>query len=153
MGHLHPLRVAIVHNQDFDPAERDNDPAFASRADVENAARDVATALRSRGHEVSTLGVPEGGARAALEVVAELERLQPDLVFNLCESLAGDARHEAVLPALLELANLPYTGSGPQSLGLALRKDLTKRVLVAAGVPTPDAVSPDASDLRFPLIV
>jgi D-alanine-D-alanine ligase len=153
MGHLQPLRVAIVHNQDFDPAKRQCDPSFASRADVENAARDVARALTARGHQVTTLGVPEGGAGAALAVVAELERLEPDLVFNLCESLAGDARHEAVLPALLELVGLAYTGSGPQALGLALRKDLTKRILVAAGVPTPQAVRADATDLTFPLIV
>ena len=32
MGHLPPLRVVIVHNQDFDPSERDCDPSFASRA-------------------------------------------------------------------------------------------------------------------------
>jgi D-alanine-D-alanine ligase len=152
MGHLFRVRVVIVHNQDFDPRDRENDPSFASRADVENAARDVQRALVSRGHEVSTLAV--GSTAAELTAaVAELERRQPDLVFNLCESLAGDARHEALLPALLDLARLAYTGSGPTSLALALRKDLTKRVLAAAGVPTPEAMRLDAAELPFPLIV
>jgi D-alanine-D-alanine ligase len=153
MGHLEPLRVAIVHNQDFDPREREHDPSFASRADVENAARDVERALRSCGHEVVICPIADGGVQPAMAVVAELERLRPTLVFNLCESLGGDARHEALLPALLDLAGLAYTGSGPQSLGIALRKDLTKRLLRASGVSTPEAVRPDDAALPFPLIV
>jgi len=152
MGHLQPVHVVIVHNQDFDPRDREKDPSFASRADVENAARDVARALASRGHQVSTVAVGST-AEALAASVSEISRRRPDLAFNLCESLAGDSRHEALLPSLLDLAQLPYTGSGPTALGLALRKDLTKRLLTAAGVPTPEAVRPDASDLAFPLIV
>src|SRR6516225_1501081 len=121
MGHLPRVRVVIVHNQDFDPQDRESDPSFASRADVENAARDVQRALASRGHEVTMLGVGSS-PRDLGAAVEELQKRAPDLVFNLCESLAGDARHEALLPALLDLAGLAYTGSGPTSLGLALRK-------------------------------
>lgn len=152
MGHLPRVRVVIVHNQDFDPRDRESDPSFASRADVENAARDVQRALASRGHEVSMLGVGSS-PRELGAAVEELQRRAPDLVFNLCESLAGDARHEALLPAMLDLAGLAYTGSGPTALGLALRKDLTKRVLAAAGVTVPEALRPDAAELPFPLIV
>ena len=160
MGHLVRLRVVVVHNQDFDPnADLKDDPTLASRADVENAARDVVRALTELGHEARTLPVPKGQpAAAALETVRALESLQPDLVFNLCESLGGDSRHEAVLPSLFELAGIRYTGSGPQALGLALRKDLTKKLLIAHGVSTPGAVTLDADDvsgvtLPFPLIV
>src|SRR4051812_44357922 len=106
MGHLSRLRVVVLHNRDFDPSAPDpeNSPQLVARADVENAARDVAGALRSRGHEVLELAVPPSDPiRAALESVEEARRFAPDLVFNLCESLAGDARHEMVLPALLEL--------------------------------------------------
>jgi D-alanine-D-alanine ligase len=160
MGHLVGLRVVVVHNQDFDPnADLKDDPTLASRADVENAARDVVRALTTLGHQAQTLPVPSGQpAVAALETIRTLESLRPDLVFNLCESLAGDARHEAVLPSLFELAGIRYTGSGPQALGLALRKDLTKKLLVAQGVSTPGAVTLDSDDvsgveLPFPLIV
>ena len=154
-----PLRVVIVHNQDFDPRSNESDPFAGSRADVQNTARDVERALASRGHQVSMLPIADGGAQAALEAIRRLEADRPDLVFNLCESLAGDARHEALLPALLDLAGIAYTGSGPQALGLALRKDLTKRLLRAAGVPTPEAVDPNGpngpsrGELPFPLIV
>jgi D-alanine-D-alanine ligase len=142
MGHSRRLCILVVHNRDFAAPD---DPEFASRADVENAARDVARALATRGHEVTTLPIPSDPV-AAVGVVADLVERAPDLVFNLCESLGGDARHEAVLPSLFELAGVRYTGSGPLALATALRKDRTKALLRALGVPTPRAaVSVDGS--------
>jgi D-alanine-D-alanine ligase len=140
------LRVVIVHNRDFDPRA----DVRASQADVQNAVRDVAHALTERGHLVDTLTV-EATADVALEgllrAVNELKQRPPDMVFNLCESLAADNRYEPVLPSLLDLAGIPYTGSGPLGLAMALRKDLTKRVLQASGVATPDAVLVDSGTL------
>jgi D-alanine-D-alanine ligase len=148
MGHSRRLCIVVLHNRDFAAAD---DPEFASRADVENAARDVARALASRGYRVTTLAVPDAPLDAAA-LVAEVVARAPDLVFNLCESLAGDARHEAVLPSLFELAGVRYTGSGPLALGTALRKDRTKAILRAHGVPTPAAaVSVDGRLPRTPL--
>jgi len=142
MGHSRRLCILVLHNRDFAAAD---DPEFASRADVENAARDVARALASRGHEVETLPVP-CDPLDAVALVADIVARAPDLVFNLCESLGGDARHEAVLPSLFELAGVRYTGSGPLALGTALRKDRTKALLRALAVPTPRAaVSVDGS--------
>jgi D-alanine-D-alanine ligase len=144
------MRVVVLHNSGGDRPDV---------TDVANAARDVAGALAQKGCAVSSLAVHDGDAlEAAAKAVAELRRLRPELVFNLCESLAGDARNETVLPLLMELAGLRYTGSGPLALGLALRKDLTKQLLRDAGVSTPEAVTlvgPDAAKvkLRFPLIV
>ncbi|GIX47251.1 MAG: D-alanine--D-alanine ligase [Candidatus Tectimicrobiota bacterium] len=60
-----------------------------------------------------------------------------DLVFNIAEGLHGFAR-EAQVPALLEAYGVPYTFSDPLVLALALHKALTKAVLRAHGVPTPD---------------
>jgi D-alanine-D-alanine ligase len=135
MGHSRRLCILVLHNRDFAAPD---DPEFASRADVENAARDVAGALASRGHTVETMAVPPDPLQAP-RVVADIAARAPDLVFNLCESLAGDARHEAVLPSLFELAGVRYTGSGPYALGTALRKDRTKALLRGLGVPTPRA--------------
>jgi D-alanine-D-alanine ligase len=153
MGHPRRLCIAIVHNRDF---SAEDDPEFASRADVENAARDIARALTDGGHDVRLLAAPDDCAAAA-RLVADLQTSAPDLVFNLCESLAGDARHETLLPSLLELAGMAYSGSGPLALGTALRKDRTKAILRAHGVPTPGGfVSQGAlpADLPpFPLIV
>jgi D-alanine-D-alanine ligase len=133
MGPSRRASILVVHNRDFPTAD---DPEFASRADVENAARDVAAALTARGHRVETAAVPESPDELA-RLAADLAERGPDLVFNLCESLAGDARHEAVLPSLFELFGVRYTGAGPLALATALRKDRTKAILHAHGVPTP----------------
>jgi D-alanine-D-alanine ligase len=149
-------RLVVIHNSDFD---RD-DPAQVSRADVVSAAHDVARALVGAGHQASLLAVEPGEPVAAVaRVVEHLSAERPDLVFNLCESLGGDPLAEPVLPALLDLARVPYTGSGPHALGLAVRKDVCKKLLEAHGVPTPQAVAVFPGDdlravrLPFPLMV
>jgi D-alanine-D-alanine ligase len=154
MGHSRRGCILVLHNRDFAAAD---DPEFASRADVENAARDIVRALVERGHAAELLPVPTDPL-AAPSLMAEIVRRAPSLVFNLCESLAGDARHEVVFPSLFELAGVAYTGSGPLALGTALRKDRTKAILRACGVPTPAAaVSVDGTVPRdvppFPLII
>jgi D-alanine-D-alanine ligase len=155
MGLRRRLRLIVLHNRDFESADH---PEFASRADVENAARDVAGALARAGHDVRVRAVPSGKPAAAVEATLRMQRAgPPDLVFNLCESLAGDARFEAALPTLFELYGIRYTGAGPLALATALRKDRAKAVLAAHGVSTPKAVviddAPVNVDLMFPLIV
>jgi D-alanine-D-alanine ligase len=60
---------------------------------------------------------------------------------------------------LLDLAGIPYTGSGKLGSALGWDKDVAKRLFLAAGVPTPEwlmaPVSADvvAERLGFPLIV
>ncbi len=133
---FHELRILVLHNRDFDPAGN-GDPEFTSRADVVNAARDVTRALAARGHFVEIQGTDSDDVPP---LMARLKADRPDLVFNLCESLGGDSRHEVVIPALLDMLGIPYTGSGPLGLGLSLRKGRAKDVLRAAGVPTPAGV-------------
>lgn len=82
-----------------------------------------------------------------------------DIVFNLAESYGGRCR-EAWVPTLLETFGIPYTGSGPETLTLALDKVTTKRLCRAHGIPTPWWTSVTSADrlpssemLPFPLIV
>jgi D-alanine-D-alanine ligase len=145
-------RVLVVHNRDFEHSEQD--PENGSRADISGTAADVVAALSRAGLVVESLGIDEDlqGTMSAIGAFA------PDVVFNLCESLSGDARFEPLLPMLLERAGLAYTGSPSLTLGLALHKHKAKAVLRAAGVPTPDAVCLTKADvsrvaLPFPLIV
>ena len=145
-------RIAVLYNVDFEDARPESDPMWASRADVAVVATSVATALAGSGYEPHLLGVD--GDLALLR--ARLHELEPDCAFNLCESLVGDARLESAVPLVLELMGLPFTGSAPEVLSLALRKDRVKARLEAAGIPTPLGrvmSSPDdPCDLPFPLI-
>ncbi|MBS3090214.1 hypothetical protein J4433_00410 [Candidatus Pacearchaeota archaeon] len=59
-----------------------------------------------------------------------------DMVFNIFEGLHGESR-ESEIPSMLEMMQIPYTGSDPLSLALCLDKIMTKRVLLYHGIPTP----------------
>jgi D-alanine-D-alanine ligase len=52
-------------------------------------------------------------------------------------ALHGGAGENGTLQALLELAGKPYTGSGVMASAVAMNKAMSKRLFVAAGVPTP----------------
>jgi D-alanine-D-alanine ligase len=148
-----PIRVCVLYNVDFEDSTPDGDPGYAARADVVAVARGIASVLSDGAHETHL--VPVDGDLSSLRTrIAELE---PDCAFNLCESLCGDTRLESAIPLVLDLLGVPYTGSPPEALSSALYKDRVKRLLEAAGVPTPAARvmrSPtDPCDLPFPLIV
>lgn len=71
-----------------------------------------------------------------------------DLVFNICEGLHGIGR-EAQVPALLEAYQVPYVFSDTLTCALTLHKGMTKDVVRAAGVATPDyVVIHDLADLK-----
>jgi D-alanine-D-alanine ligase len=136
-------------------ASPERDVAYASAAQL-------APALRGLGHEVAVVDTIEGqldaareGALLALGVAreppsaAELAALVAaedlpslvargallgcDLVFL---ALHGGSYEGGPLQALLDLAGLRYTGSGALASGLALDKEVSKRLLREAGLPT-----------------
>jgi D-alanine-D-alanine ligase len=70
-----------------------------------------------------------------------------DIVFNICEGMHGMAR-EAQVPALLDAFQIPYVFSDPLVCSLTLHKGMTKDVVRAAGVATPDfTVVNEAADI------
>jgi D-alanine-D-alanine ligase len=146
-------RIAVLYNVDYEDHCPAVDPGWAARAEVRQVAAGVATALDAAGCDTHLISVD--GDLASLR--ASLAEIEPDCAFNLCESLAGDARLESAVPVLLELLGIPFTGSPPEVLSFALRKDRVKLRLEAAGIPTPPGrvlTGPgDACDLPFPLIV
>jgi D-alanine-D-alanine ligase len=146
-------RIAVLYNVDYEDAHPEADPGWAARAEVGLVAKSVATALAEAGYETHL--VPVDSDLPATR--ARLAEVDADCAFNLCESLAGDARLESAIPLVLELLGIPFTGSPPEVLGFALRKDRVKQRLAAAAIPTPAGrvlVRPDdPCDLPFPLIV
>lgn len=74
-------------------------------------------------------------------------------------ALHGGAGEDGRIQALMELTGIPYTGSGVLGSALAMDKDMTKRILVLAGVQTPKwLMAPATSDevektLGWPVIV
>ncbi|MBX3440942.1 MAG: D-alanine--D-alanine ligase [Planctomyces sp.] len=99
--------------------------------DREETIDSIAGALESLGHVVTRIG----NVRNLAARLAAGERW--DLAFNICEGLHGIAR-EAQVPALLDAFDVPCTFSDPLVIALSLHKGLTKTVVRAAGVPTPE---------------
>ncbi|WP_437757306.1 D-alanine--D-alanine ligase family protein [Sorangium sp. So ce1389] len=144
------MRIALTHNLKItgsaEEAEFDSPETIAA----------IAGALERSGHEVERIEVSGPASR----VLARLEAIQPDLIFNTAEGHKGKTR-EAFYPSLFDELGIPYTGSDAYALNVALDKSLTKRVLASYGVTTPRArlvnrttlESGALDDVSFPVIV
>lgn len=88
----------------------------------------------------------------------KLKRLAPDIVFNVAEGKNGISR-EAQIPAMLDMLEIPYTGSDPLTLSICLDKARTKEILSYYKIPTPkffritSLSDLDFFNLSFPVIV
>src|SRR5689334_23425684 len=108
-------------------------------------------ALETDGHKTVFI-------QADKELPFALKEEKPDICFNIAEGLGGDAR-EAQVPALLEMLQIPYTGSRVLTNGISLDKTLTKRIWRDRRLPVAPfqefSVGDEAlrPDLSFPLFV
>ena len=127
-------RIVVLYNTDYD----DELIAAVDVSAVRESAKAITAAIAewgaAQGLKSELVGVH---GRDLDELVARFRDDPPELVFNLCESLAGDARNEIVIPALLDMLGVPFTGTGSLELGLCLHKERAKDILFARGVATP----------------
>ncbi|MER9965149.1 ATP-grasp domain-containing protein [Mesorhizobium sp. M0045] len=152
------MRIAVVQNYDFTGViNRFGQPCpdeYRHGGTVES----VVAALQEGGHETLLCEGDKG-------LLTTLERFMPPdpqagpsgIVFNLAEGIQGECRYTHV-PAMLEMAGVPYTGSSPLGHGLTNDKVITKRLIRDQGVPTPNfrvmrRGTEGTGDLRFPVVV
>ena len=141
------MKVAVV----FGGTSMERDVSVATGAQVIQA-------LKTRGHEVLAVDSQRGRLSAAEEnqllseqiapapperleatsgfpaVVEAVDATTVDVVFL---ALHGGSGEDGTVQAVLDMAGLPYTGSGHLASALAMDKDIAKRLFLAAGVPTP----------------
>lgn len=95
---------------------------------------------------------------ADLSSFEKLKNLNPDIVFNIAEGFFGESR-EAQIPAMLDMLQIPYTGSDPLTLATCLDKARTKEILSYYNIPTAHFIIANQLDqiknfnLTFPLFV
>ncbi len=77
------------------------------------------------------------------DLVAQLREAGADVVFNI---LHGGTGENGAVQGVLDHAGIPYTGSGVLASALAMNKIQCKRLMKAAGVPTPEWVEFGADD-------
>lgn len=122
-------RILILYNEPTLPADH---PDADSEHDVLETADIIARHLQAGGFAVSRLGITTD-APAILE---GLRTAKPDAVFNLYEGTAGWGNSEEYVAGLLELLQIPYTGSPTLPMTLCRNKPLAKRLFAGAGIPT-----------------
>ncbi len=87
----------------------------------------VAKALESRGHKVTRIDMDR-------DVALRLAEAKPDVVFNALHGVPGE---DGTVQGMMDLMGLKYTHSGLATSVVAIDKELTKQVLVPAGIPMP----------------
>jgi len=91
-----------------------------------------------------------------MDHIRKLKALDTDVVFN---ALHGGSGENGIIAAVLDIAGLPYTGSGPLASALSMDKYLSRVLAEKTGVQTGRVVritksthiNPD--ELTFPLVI
>jgi D-alanine-D-alanine ligase len=123
IGLAYDLKQSACLGQDYP------DDAF-EEYDSPETVEAIAAVIEAQGHPVIRLG---GGREFLTNILHE----NVDLVFNIAEGIGNHRSREAQVPSVLEMLNVPYSGSDPQCLAICLDKPLTKELVATAGVSTP----------------
>ncbi|MBI2994263.1 MAG: D-alanine--D-alanine ligase [Gammaproteobacteria bacterium] len=146
------MKIGITFDLDTEYLALGYDEIAAAEFDSEDTIESIEDCLHRLGHETERIG----NVRHLMQMLLDGRRW--DLVFNICEGLSGFGR-EALVPALLDNHEIPYTFSDPLALSLALHKGVAKHIVRDVAVPTPDFVIVERAedlasvDLTFPLFV
>jgi len=141
------MKVAILSN--FFKKESDYKEVEEDLMEVGKAVKRV---LENYGHQALFFDVNE-------KTYEELRKSNIDVAFNVCERFNGSSLFEPHIASMLELLNIPYTGSGPLTLATCINKVRVKEILMHHGILTPNyqvfysrnkKLDPE---LKFPLIV
>jgi D-alanine-D-alanine ligase len=152
------VKVAVVRNRSRDGVIS-RFGASCPETYGKQTVRQVIGALRDGGHTVSALEGDKTLLAALEEFIAAPAGAggPPALVFNMAYGIQGESRYTHI-PAMLELAGVPYTGASPLGHGVSLDKPTAKRLMTAAGIPTPEFTLMRYAQtlparLRFPVVV
>jgi D-alanine-D-alanine ligase len=136
------------------PLQASCDDAF-EEYDSSETVELIAAALEAEGHTVTMLG---GGREFSGKIFHD----KVDFVFNIAEGRGAYRSREAQVPSILEMLDIPYSGSDPQCLAICLDKPLTKKLVALEGVSTPnwrvifnrqELPQIDSYDFTFPAVV
>jgi D-alanine-D-alanine ligase len=120
--------------------------------DLMQVGQAVKKVLEDAGHQAIFFDVNE-------KTYEQLRHSNIDVAFNVCERFNGSSLFEPHIASMLELLDIPYTGSGPLTLATCINKVRVKEILMHHGILTPNyqvfysrnkKLDPE---LKFPLIV
>jgi D-alanine-D-alanine ligase len=132
------MRIAVVFNKPGIDAGPDE-------LDILDEVGLIEKCLKTLGHESFRLPV-------TLDLSATFKALKsekPDLIFNLAESIENHGALVYLVPALLDVIGIPYTGTPTEPMFISAGKHLTKQILEQKGIPVPGTFAPsEATNLK-----
>ena len=99
-----PKKAAIVYSE----VQREYFPSEALYITEKDAEQDA----RLIGEYLATLGITVALFPGNTELPDRLRSHKPELVINIADSVKGDESLASTIPGVLELLEIPYTGSG-----------------------------------------
>jgi D-alanine-D-alanine ligase len=123
--------VVLYNAAVIEPKDGSEEKIYASNIIREEVGA-IEESLRAGGYEPCVISVDT----FSKELIDTLAGISPKFVFNLCEEINGKCELEMCVAGVLELMRIPYTGSDPFALGLALNKHHVTQILRSAGIPT-----------------
>lgn len=147
------MKIGITFNlkDDFSPDMIINTESH-EEFDAPQTIDAICETFEKHGHETVRLG-------GSIDIIEKLKSKKVDFVFNIAEGYSGRNR-ESHIPSVLEMLNIPYSGSDPLTLGLTLDKVMTKKIVFHTGIPTSsyqivktiEDLAPVEKKLHYPLI-
>ena len=119
------MRIAVFYNAVHEHSSLDE-------KDVLDQLETISGALTRLGHDP----VPVPCELDLATLAATVARIQPDVGFNLVESLNARGHLIHLVPAVLETLGLPYAGVSSDGMFLTCHKLLAKAWMEGAGIPT-----------------
>ncbi len=143
--------IGLVHNQPI-PKGQVN---WESSLDVMEQVEAIERSLTDLGYRAVRIPFTRDLGR----FIRQTEEAKISMAFNLCESVDDNPQFVAHPAAVMELLNIPFTGSPASALMSTTDKHLVKLALQAAGLNTPRAFLFSGeemvkfSHLNFPVIL
>lgn len=122
-------KIGVAFNIQKDVLKNEKHDKYAEFDDTETI-NAIKKAIESAGYDVVLL-------ESDKNFVEKLKRSRADFVFNIAEGFNGESR-ESHIPAILEMLNIPYSGSGVLTQAITLNKNKMKEILNYYEIPTPN---------------
>jgi len=118
--------------------------------DCEETIDALKSALEAGGHEVTMI-------EADKDAYEKFKVINPEFVFNVAEGYSGCSR-ESQIPAMLEMLDIPFTGSDSVTIGICHDKSRCKEILSYYNIPNSkffitDAIHKVEEKISFPKFV
>jgi D-alanine-D-alanine ligase len=143
--------IGLIHNEPVAKGQ----PNWESSIDVMEQVESIETSLTKLGYRSRRIAFSRDLGR----FVRETEASGITLAFNLCESVDDNPQFVAHPAAVLELMNIPFTGSSSSALMATTDKHSFKMILRAAGFNTPASLlfageaEIHCNHMQFPVIL